>query len=129
MTDHIEDRMNQGEESVISHWMNDKLDQINLNDIVKACKLGDRLVNDVVLEAAYYFGIGIANIVNVMQPEHIILNGQLFYEHPPYFHKVVTVAKDHIYHTYDNIIFSKGVLKEDAVIVGAAGLLFQSYWL
>lgn len=120
-------RLNQGEESIITEWTSHELHNITIELILEAGKLNDELVNQVVLESAYHYGIGLANMINMLHPDNIILNGHFIYEYPAYFEKVVDTAKIYTYHLNDRSHFSKGSLREDAVIVGAAIHLFKSY--
>lgn len=120
-------RINQGEESIITEWIDPNLNNITIEFILEASKLNDKLVNQVVLESAYNYGVGLANIINMLHPDNIILNGSFIYEYPGYFEKVINTAKKYIFHLNDRSHFSKGALKENAVIVGAAIHLFKSY--
>lgn len=127
LVDTIISRINKGEKSIITEWLTDGVHNMTLAVIMKASKLNDDLVNQVILESAYYYGIGLANMINVLHPDHIILNGPFISEHPIYFEKVVKTAKKYTFYPNDRSYFSKGVLKENAVLVGAAVHLFNSY--
>lgn len=127
ISDKILHRMDHGERSIMSKWINHDVAQITLEKIIKAGKMDDHLVHQVVLETATYFGIGLANIINMTHPDRVILNGKLIYEYPTYFEKVVNTAKKYVFHLNKNVTYSKGTLKEDAVVVGAAALLFDSF--
>ncbi len=123
MANSIKHRIDNGEKSI----MDQNLDEITLEKIIKAGELKDNLVHQVVSEAADYFGIGIANMINLAHPEHVILDGKLIYEYPTYYENVIHTAKKHIYHLKEAVSFSRGVLKEDAVVVGAAVYLFDTF--
>jgi glucokinase len=41
----------------------------------KALRRGDKLVERVIEEAAEYIGIGIANLVNLLSPQVVVLGG------------------------------------------------------
>ena len=127
IADKIMSRINNGEKSIISEWINNDRDQITLEMMIKAGKLNDNMVHQVVLQSAYYFGIGIANMINLTHPEYVILNGKLIYEYPSYYEKVIHTAKEHVYRPKENVAFSKGNLRENAVFIGAAALLFDSF--
>lgn len=127
IADKIMHRIDHGEKSIMSEWVNHDRDQITLEKIIQAGKRNDDLVHQIVLETAYYFGIGIANMINLTHPEHVILNGKLIYEYPTYFEKVINTAEKHIFRPKGTVAFSKGILKENAVVIGAAALLFDSF--
>src|SRR5690625_3664610 len=93
----IMDQIRNGEKSIISQWIDHDIHQVTLDKIIKAGRLNDDLVGQVVLETANYFGIGIANMINSTHPEHVILNGKLIYEYPKYFEAIVRTAESYIY--------------------------------
>jgi glucokinase len=57
---------------------------------------GDRRAIKSYEEAAYYLGIGLANLINVLNPEGIIIGGGVLKSSPPaYWQEVIRSAKDH----------------------------------
>jgi glucokinase len=52
-----------------------RIDSISAEKIARAAKQGDKLAREVVNKAAYYLGIGISNIVNIFNPEMVIVGG------------------------------------------------------
>lgn len=48
---------------------------------------------EAVMESAYYWGVGLANIITALQSELVILNGPLIAEYPNYYVKTVEAAK------------------------------------
>ena len=53
----------------------DKRD-LNIMDVIKAAKDGDKLSKTVYNEAGMYLGIGIANLTNLLNPQLIIISGE-----------------------------------------------------
>ncbi|MBS4199852.1 ROK family transcriptional regulator [Bacillus sp. FJAT-49732] len=97
--------------------------------LIQAAKAGDEIVENVILNSAHYYGIGIANMINFMQLDQVLLNGPLIYEYPPYYEKIVQTAQKYMFNTYENaVLFNKGALKEDAVPIGAAALLLNTFF-
>ncbi|WP_382349597.1 ROK family protein [Lederbergia graminis] len=118
-----------GSHTVILDWVHGNMEKITFQHLVDAAKLEDPVLNELLKETAIYYGIGIANIINTLHPEHVILSGPLLFEHKTYFNEVVEQAKKYIYpYEEQKVTFSKGILKEDAVAVGAAIYAFQSFF-
>ncbi len=88
----------------------------------------DPLVVDAFMETATYLGVGLANLINILHPEAVILGGPLVNSHQMLYDKVVEMARSHIYYSpqYEPV-FSQGQLKEDAVSAGAAVMLLQQW--
>lgn len=68
---HIKD----GEKTVLTEMLGDNLEDMKSGDLRKAIKRGDKLVEKIVEEAAEYTGIAIANLINIFNPEVIVLGG------------------------------------------------------
>jgi glucokinase-like ROK family protein len=49
---------------------------LNIMDVIKAAKEGDKLSKRIYCEAGMYLGIGIANLTNLLNPQLIIISGE-----------------------------------------------------
>ena len=65
----------QGEKSSLIDMLGGKLEDITAEAVGRAARNGDRLARDVIARAAYYLGIGMVNIVNIFNPEMIVIGG------------------------------------------------------
>ncbi|CAM3306947.1 ROK family protein [Paenibacillus lupini] len=94
--------------------------------LVSALSAGDAVVQEKFKKAAAYLGIGLANLINVLHPEQVILGGALINAHESVFETAVEVARSHTYY-YPQYkpLFSQGVLKEEAVAAGAAVMVLM----
>ncbi len=79
----------------------------------------------VVSDTAYYLGIGLANIINILNPELVIIGGNAIHACEPLYAATVLAAKEKISKFHPNIVFSRGVFNEDAVVVGSAALIMD----
>ena len=70
-------RINQGEKSSIIELVDSRLENITAETVAAAARGGDRLACDIVTKAANYLGIGLANLVNIFNPELIVIGGGL----------------------------------------------------
>lgn len=68
-------RIGQGEASSITELAKDASKTITAKTVALAARQGDYLACDVVAKAAYYLGIGLANVVNIFNPEMVIIGG------------------------------------------------------
>ena len=68
-------RLNQGEKSSVFDLTSGKLENITAKMIAQAARQGDPLACDVIAKAAYYLGVGLVNLVNIFNPERIIIGG------------------------------------------------------
>jgi glucokinase len=70
-------RINRGEKSSIIELVNGDLRNISAETVAIAARQGDQLAAGVVAKAANYLGIGLANLVNIFNPQLIIIGGGL----------------------------------------------------
>jgi glucokinase len=65
----------EGQKTVLTDMLGDDLDDLRSNDLRKAIRRGDKFVDRIVEGAAEYIGIGVANLVNIFNPEVVVLGG------------------------------------------------------
>ncbi|MEW9668472.1 ROK family transcriptional regulator [Ammoniphilus sp. 3BR4] len=82
--------------------------------------------SDVVLNSAYYYGIGVANMAKLYHSDLVILSGPLIYRYPKYYETVVETAQEYV--GSNKVIFSQGALGEEAGMVGGAVMVFESHF-
>jgi glucokinase len=68
-------RLEQGEESVLTGMVDGNLDNITAEIVATAARKSDKLAWEVIEQASYYLGVGMVNIVNIFNPEMIIIGG------------------------------------------------------
>jgi predicted NBD/HSP70 family sugar kinase len=121
-------RLRQGRRSILTEWLRDP-EQLTFHDLVKALKEDDPLVTEIFTQSATYFGIGLANLLNILHPEKVILGGSLITEHDLFFQVATEVALRKTYYSpVYQVTFSKGSLGEEAVATGAACLV-MNHWI
>jgi len=64
-----------GEKTLLTDMLGDDLSDLRSGDLRKAIRRGDKFVDKVVEGAAEYIGIGVANLVNILSPEVVVLGG------------------------------------------------------
>jgi len=75
MANEAKRRIGRNEASCISEFSGGNPDNITAEIVALAAKQGDSLAFEVINRAAYYLGVGLANIVNIFNPEVIIIGG------------------------------------------------------
>jgi glucokinase-like ROK family protein len=104
-------------------------DQSTVLDLVKAAEAGHPLANDVLKEAGSYIGLGIANIINLFNPDHIIIGGLANYAPPVFFNAIRKSAQTHSMSIPWRVVkIVRSELKDDAVPIGAAHVLISKYF-
>jgi len=70
-------RIEQGENSRLTDIVSGNLEAITAEKIATAAREGDQLAREVISRAATYLGVGMVNLVNIFNPEMIIVGGGL----------------------------------------------------
>jgi glucokinase len=116
-----------GQKTVLTEMLGDKLDNMKSGDLRKALRRGDKFVDQVVEDAAEYIGIAVANLANIFNPDIIVLGGGVMDALEDEMFGIITeVAHDYMMPGVDKgleIVTSK--LGNDAGITGAAVLVRQ----
>ncbi|MCC3374860.1 ROK family protein [Cohnella sp. REN36] len=101
-------------------------DAASYDALLEALRREEPIARELFEQSAAYLGVGLANLINILHPEKIILGGALIASHELFFETATRVAQDSIYYASEyRPSFSKGELKEDAVATGAAVLVLR----
>jgi len=101
------------------------LAKIRSGALARAVAAGDSHVEDVIRRAAYYAGIGVANLINVVSPEAVVLGGGLVEAMESlYLEEVARAVEDHAMpFIRKDVRIVPAKLGDDAVAMGAARLI------
>lgn len=99
---------------------------LTMNQLIEAAVQGDALVNGVFTEAARYIGLAVAGLVNLLNPQKIIL-GPLATQAPPEFLQAICAAvKSYSFEMSSaRIEIVPTELGAQAVAIGSAALLLE----
>ncbi|MCJ7841278.1 ROK family transcriptional regulator [Lederbergia sp. NSJ-179] len=89
----------------------------------------DPRVRKIMIESAKYYGIGLANMINILHPHTVVLHGKLIYDDQEYYEEVVRSAKEYSYSHNRQLNIRKGSLKEKATSIGAAIQVFDQFFM
>jgi glucokinase len=62
-------------QSLMLDLVSGEIDSLTAKDVAKAARAGDRIAQSVWEEAAGHLGLGVANIINILNPERVIIGG------------------------------------------------------
>lgn len=120
----IQNGVKDGQKTILTDMLGPDLADMRSGDLRKAIRKGDKFVEKVVEEAAEYAGIGVANLINILNPEIVVVGGgvieALENEMMP---TLIKTAKDHVMSgTMSGIEIEASKLGDHAGITGAAVL-------
>jgi glucokinase len=104
------------------------LHDMRSGDLIKAIRQGDKFVDHIVEEAAEYTGIAVANLINIFNPEVVVLGGGIIDAlEDEMMAIIIETAHDYAFPGVTKglkIVASK--LGDDAGITGGAVLALQA---
>ncbi len=120
----IQAAVKDGQETLLTDMLGKDLSDMRSGDLRKAIRRGDKLATKVVEAAAEFAGIGVANLINVLNPEIVVVGGgvieALADEMMP---TLIKAAKEHVMPgTMTGIEIKASKLGDNAGITGAAVL-------
>jgi glucokinase len=65
----------EGQKTLLTEMLGDDLEDLRSGDLRKAIKRGDKFVDRIVENAATHIGIATANLINILNPEIVVLGG------------------------------------------------------
>jgi len=71
----IKEAVEEGQKTVLTEMLGPKLEDLRSGDLRKAIRRGDKFVSRIVEQAAEYTGMAVANLINLLNPEVIVLGG------------------------------------------------------
>ncbi len=75
VTREARERLQAGVRSSLQELAGQGLHKITTEAVSQAAREGDRMAGEIILQAAVYLGVGLANLVNIFGPEVIIIGG------------------------------------------------------
>ena len=113
-------------ESLLKECCKGSIYKITPEDIYKAALEGDTLSREILRDAGRFLGVGLANIINIMGPEAIILTGGLIGAWNIYIQEAIKEASRRAFkELFETVKIIPSSLGDDAGIVGAASLAFM----
>jgi glucokinase len=71
----IKSAVEEGQKTILTDMLGPKLEDLRSGDLRKAIRRGDKFVARIVEQAAEYTGIAVANLINLLSPEVVVLGG------------------------------------------------------
>lgn len=100
--------------------------KLSAEDIYRTALEGDGLAREALKEAGRNLGIGIANIINILSPQAIILAGGLIGAWDIYIQEAIREASKRAFHElFERVKIMPSLLGDDAGVIGSAGLVFH----
>jgi len=96
--------------------------------IAEAALEGDPISIETLEEVGFYLGIGISNIINILNPDKVVIGGGVSQAGDLLFGPIRrTIEVNSIYSAFQACTLVQAELLDDAGIMGGAALAFQNF--
>ncbi|MEA4907991.1 MAG: ROK family protein [Chloroflexi bacterium] len=121
----IYERIERGEDTLLKQDATPDRRRIKGEAVLKAVQAGDRLAGEVLHTAGYYFGLGLSIVVQIINPELIVIGGGLTKMGDALMQPVMQGYRETVQpELQDSVKFKPCALCDQVGVVGAASLVF-----
>jgi glucokinase len=115
-----------GANTSIAEIVGGDLSRIDAKVVFQAAEGGDELANKLISRLAYYFGIGLVNLVNIFTPELILIGGGVAKMGDLLLQPAINLVKERAYVTLAHDVEIKpALLGDDSGVLGAVAFVLE----
>lgn len=118
-----------GRKSSLLEDSNESIDKISYKKICQYASKGDTLCIERLQEAANILSIGLANLIDIINPEIMILSGDLFDGSDVFYKMVIEFTQVKLFSSYSqDVVFTRREINDTLYEIGAATLVYKNYF-
>jgi glucokinase len=116
-----------GEPTLLRELCGSTPEHVSGEVVAQAARQGDELANDILTTAGHYFGIGLSTIVQLLNPDRIVIGGGLARTGSLMMEPALQALNENIHPVLvDSAEIVSSALGDDAGMMGAAALVWES---
>ncbi len=118
-------RIKDGAKTAILEYAAGDINKVNAEVVHKAARQGDTLAKEVIAHVSYYLGIGLTSLINIFNPELIVIGGGLANIGDILLAPAYKLVRERVSKTaFASVRFARAKLGENAGVIGAAAYAF-----
>ena len=119
-------RIKEGVKTSILEYAEGDVEKVTAQVIQSAAEQGDSLAKELIGRTGYYVGVGLANLINIFNPELIVIGGGLSNIGDMLFEPAFKVAGERAYkEAFQAVRFASAELGRNSGVLGAAAFALQ----
>ena len=119
-------RIKEGALTSILDYAGGDMEKVTAEVIHTAAEHGDSLAKELIAQTAYYIGVGLANLINIFNPELIVIGGGLSNIGDILLGPAFKVARERAFkEAYQAVRFAPAKLERDSGVLGAAAFALR----
>lgn len=121
------EEMEKGTETCITRLVKGELGKVTAKVVAQAAQEGDPLANSIFKEAGFYIGLGIANLLHILNPELIIIGGGVSKAGDLLFDPIRATVQARAMPSYqEGLKIVPAALGDDVGLLGAAAFVVKT---
>lgn len=122
----VKKRLKEGAKTTILDYADGSLDKVTAEVVHCAAEQGDALARELIARTSYYVGVGLANLINIFNPELIIIGGGLSNMGAMLLEPAYKVAGERAYQVaFASVRFARAELGRNSGAIGVAAFVLQ----
>jgi glucokinase len=119
-------RIKEGARTSILKYAEGDIEKVTAQVVHSAAKQGDSLAKELIVRTGYYVGVGLANLINIFNPELIVIGGGLSNIGDMLFKPAFKTAEERAYkEAFQAVRFASAELGGNSGVFGAAAFALQ----
>ena len=119
-------KIREGAETSILQYVSGGINAVDAKAVQTAAEKGDALAEKLIARTGYYLGVGLANLINMFNPEMIVIGGGLSNMGDRIFAPAYQTAKERAYDVaYSAVRFAPAKLGRNSGVLGAAAFAHE----
>jgi glucokinase len=119
-------RIREGIPSIIPDLVGGDTNKISAKTVQEAAEQGDELAGKLIAKSGYYLGVGLANLLNIFNPEMIVIGGGVSNIGKRLLDPAFETARERAYtSSYEAVRFRSPTLGRNSGVIGAAAHAFD----
>jgi glucokinase len=112
--------------SILEYAAGGDVEEVTAQVVHSAAEHGDRLAKELIARTGYYVGVGLANLINIFNPELIVIGGGLSNIGDMLLEPAFMVARERAFkQAFQAVRFASAGLGRDSGVLGAAAFALQ----
>lgn len=110
------------------HPLYEKRNHLEIEDVFGMAEKKDLLTLSILNRSAHYTGVAVGNLINILDPDAIVMGGILIQNYSQYFSIVQSVAEARKVKGAKKDVMSVSALKENAGVIGAGEIVADYFF-
>ncbi|MBK8027052.1 MAG: ROK family transcriptional regulator [Chloroflexi bacterium] len=116
----VREMIQAGKHSPLARWK----EHLTIHHVLNAAKSGDEVANAALAETGYWLGVGLASLINALNPEHVVFGGSLSIAHEILMpHVRAEIGRRALPWIWDQVSFRIAKHTANAAVMGGAALI------